>query len=274
MYKYFYAGEDKLQSAWFKHTVGNSSTIVLGGAFIQSVLYLAIQRTDGVYLEKANYAPGVVDTGVNFVTHYDRRITEAQCVSVVYDAGSNKTTWTLPYAVDGTMKIVTRETNPGQTLVIENPTTTTLRASGDKTTTKVYIGQTYSRSYEFSKFYYREESKQGSSIVTAGRLQIRTCTLQYEDTGTFNVSVTQDHRDPSNYVQFRELSDVAFTGRVLGAGSNLLGAIALASGEFTFPVWAENTKVTITVSSDSFLPMHLLSAEWEGFYHARSRRIG
>jgi hypothetical protein len=274
MYKYFYAGDEKLQSAWFKHTLGGSGTVILGGGFIQSVLYLTIQRADGVYLEKANYAPGVVDPSVNFVTHYDRRITEAQCTSVVYDAVAGTTTWTLPYQIDGTMKVVTREVNPGQTIVTTQPTNTTLRCLGDKSTTKVYIGQTYSRTYEFSKFYYREEGKQGSAIVNAGRLQIRTCTLQYSDTGTFNVSVTQDHRDPNNYVQFRELNDVAFTGRVLGAGSNLLGAIALATGEFRFPVWAENTKVTITISSDSFLPMHFQSAEWEGFYHSRSRRIG
>jgi hypothetical protein len=274
VYKYFYAGDEKLQSAWSKMTLGNAATEIIGGDFIQSVLYLAIQRTDGVYLEKANYAPGTVDPDVNFVTHYDRRITEAQCTSVAYDAGTNLTTWTLPYEVDGTMKVVTREVLPGQNIVVSNPTPTTLTASGDKTATKVYIGQTYSREYEFSKFYHREEGKQGSAIVTAGRLQIRTCTLTYSDTGTFTVSVTQDHRDPNSYVQFRDIRDTAFTGRVLGAGSNLLGAVALASGEFRFPVWAENTKVTIKVSSDSFLPMRLLGAEWEGFYHSRSRRIG
>ncbi|MGL5918126.1 MAG: hypothetical protein ACRCYM_02665, partial [Cetobacterium sp.] len=91
-------------------------------------------------------------------------------------------------------------------------------------------------------------------------------------TGTFTVTVSQDHRDPSNYVQFRDPSDSVFTGRVLGAGSNLLGAVALADGEFRFPILSENTKVTITVTTNSFLPMHLLGAEWEGFYHSRSRR--
>jgi hypothetical protein len=273
MYKYFYAGDEKLQSAWSKHTLGGEGTIIIGGDFIESTLYLAIQRVDGVYLEKATYAPGVTDPDVNFVTHLDRRITEAQCVSVVYNSGTNTTTWTLPYQIDGTMRIITRTTSPGSTLVISQPSPSTLSATGDKTLTTVYIGQTYSRQYQFSKFFYREEGKNGSTIITAGRLQIRTCTLTYSDTGTFTVSVAQDYRDPSSYVQVRDLNDAAFTGRVLGAGSNLLGAIALASGEFRFPVWAENLKVTITVSSDSFLPMHLQSAEWEGFYHARSRRI-
>ena len=275
VYKYFYAGDEKLQSAWMRMTFGNAATKIIGADFIDSTLYLVIQRTDGVYLEKSNYAPGIVDPNVNFVSHYDRRITEDECVSVSYNAGSNLTTWTLPYAVDGTMRIVTRETTPGQVIVTSNPTSTTLTASGDYSTRTVYIGQVYTRSYQLSKFYYREERSGGGggNIVAAGRLQVRTCTLLYADTGTFNVTVEQDHRDPSNYVQYRDPQDSVFTGRVLGAGSNLLGAVALASGEFRFPVWAENTKVTITVSTDSFLPMRLVGAEWEGFYHARSRRV-
>lgn len=276
MYKFFYAGDEKLQSAWDKMTMGDSNVKVLGGEFIESVLYLTIQRSDGVYLEKCNFAPGTTDAGVNFVTHYDRRITEAQCVSVVYNAGSNTTTWTLPYGIEetpGTWGIVTRTTSPGQELTITNQTSTTLTVAGDKSATTVYIGRLYTRTYTFNKFYMREENRNGgSTIITAGRLQIRTCTITFADTGTFTVTVTQDHRDPSSYVAYRDPFDSVFTGRVLGAGSNLLGAVALADGEFRFPVMSENTKVTITVSTNSFLPMRLLSAEWEGTYHARSRR--
>lgn len=276
MYKFFYAGDEKLQSAWKKMTMGDANTKVIGGEFIESVLYLAIQRSGGVYLEKCNFAPGVTDIGVNFVTHYDRRITEAECVSVVYNGGSNTTTWTLPYTIEetpGTWGIVTRTTNPGQVLTITNQTATTLTVSGDYSARTVYIGKLYTRSYTFSKFYMRQEERNGgSSIITAGRLQIRTCTISYANTGTFTVTVTQDHRDPSSYVAYRDPFDSVFTGRVLGAGSNLLGAVALATGEFRFPVMSENTKVTITVSTNSFLPMNLLSAEWEGTYHARSRR--
>lgn len=271
LYKFFYAGEEKLQSSWSRFTMGGAGTVVLGADFIESVLYLTVQRTDGVYFEKLNFSPGAVDTGVNFVTHYDRRLTEAQCTSVVYAAGV--TTWTLPYAVDGTMKVVTREVSPGLLITVTNPTTTTLVASGDYSTTKVYLGQTYRRSYTLSKFYLREEGKDGKSIVMTGRLQVRNATLAYADTGTFTVTVSPDYRDPSSFVEYRDPADATFTGRILGAGSNLLGAIALASGKFTFPVLSKNDRVTIEISSDSFLPMHLLSLDWEGLYHARSKRM-
>ncbi|OQW34869.1 MAG: hypothetical protein A4E20_01445 [Nitrospira sp. SG-bin2] len=274
VYKYFWGKDkEKLQSAWSRMFVGGASTIIVGGDFIESVLYLAIQRQNGVFLEKINFSPGLTDPNVNYVTHYDRRITEAQCTSVVYNAGANQTTWTLPYEVDGTPKVVTRLTNCGVVIPVTNPTSTTLVATGNYSATTVYIGQTYMRTYTLSKFFYRDDAKNGGAIVAEGRLQVRTCTLVFSDTGLFNVTVSQDYRDPNSYVQYRDPQDSSFTGRVLGAGSNLIGAVALASGEMTFPVWAQNDKVTITITSDSFLPMHLQSAAWEGFYHARARRV-
>lgn len=271
IYKFFYAGEEKLQSSWSRFTLGGAGTVVLGADFIESILYLTVQRIGGVYFEKLDFSPGAVDAGVNFVTHYDRRLTEAQCTSVVYAAGV--TTWTLPYVVDGTMKVVTREVNPGLLITVTNPTTTTLVASGNYSATKVYIGQTYSRSYILSKFHLREEGKDGKSIVMTGRLQVRSATLAYADTGTFTVTVSPDYRAPSSFVEYRDPADATFTGRILGAGSNLLGAVALATGKFTFPVLSKNDRVTIEISSDSFLPMHLLSLDWEGLYHARSKRM-
>jgi hypothetical protein len=261
MYKFFYAGDEKLQSAWSEHTMGVAGTKVLGGEFINSLLYLTIQRPDGVYLERMNFAPGVTDPNSTFVTLYDRRITEEDCTSVIYNGVY--TTWTLPYVADGTMKVVTREVNPGQLITVTAPSTSTLRAVGDYTTTRVYIGQPYLRTYTFSKLYLREERNGSSIVITTGRLQIRTMTLLYSRTGAFTITVTPDYRDPSTSV---------FTGRILGSGANIIGNVALADGEFRFPVLSENHKVTITVTTDSFLPCHLLGAEWEAHYWTRSPR--
>ncbi|MGL5935026.1 MAG: hypothetical protein ACRCZI_05330 [Cetobacterium sp.] len=274
MYKLYYVGEEKVQSAWYELTMGNPlHTKVLGAEFIGSILYLVMQRLDGVYLEKMNYAPRISDPFVNFVTHYDRRITDLDCTSITYNSGTNKTSWTLPYQIDGDLRAVTREINPGQIINLTYTSGTTIEATGDHSLRKMYFGMSYMRTFTFSQFFLREANKDGGeTVVTSGRLQLRTCIIRYARTGTFTVTVSQDHRDPSNYVQFRDPSDSVFTGRVLGAGSNLLGAVALADGEFRFPILSENTKVTITVTTNSFLPMHLLGAEWEGFYHSRSRR--
>ncbi len=313
IYKYFYSGDEKLQSSWSVMHLGNSNTKVLGIDFIESVAYVVVQRADGVYLEKMNFAPGATDavsdtiivtssdgsgfaldlidllTGfasvgssssttvpggpVNFVTHYDRLITEAECTSVTYDAGTDQTIWELPYQVDGTMKVVTRGETPGQLIALTYQSGTTIKATGDHTLKSVFIGQTYMRRYRFSKFYLREENKDGAAIVLQGRLQLRTATLAYADTGTFTVTVAQDFRNPNTYVQYRDPADAVFTGRVLGAGSNLLGAVALATGDFKFPILSKNDQVIIEITSDSFLPMHLLSLDWEGLFHARSRRV-
>ena len=271
VYKFFFARDEKLQSSWGKLIVGNAVTKVIGGDFIGNMLYLAIQRIDGVYFEKLDFSPGLTDPNVNFVTHYDRRITESETASVVYDPPTDKTTWTLPYQIDGTMKIVTRETDPGQVVTTTDPTPTTLEAAGNFSSTKVYIGQTYMRKYRFSPFFMRRDTSNGKTIILQGRLQVRTLTIAFSDTGSFIVTVAPDHRDISSYVLVRDSFDAAFTGRVLGAGSNLIGAVALATGEKRFPVLSQNDKVTIEVTTDSFLPMRLLSADWEGFFHARNR---
>ena len=47
---------------------------------------------------------------------------------------------------------------------------------------------------------------------------------------------------------------------------------AIVSGTFNVPVQAENTQHTVTVETDSYLPMHVVAAEIESFYHRRSRR--
>lgn len=270
LYKYFYAGDQKLQSSWSDDTLGTGT--ILGGDFIESILYLSVQRSDGVYLEKLDFSAGATDPGVNFTTHYDRRITEAAC-SVSYNGGLNETTWTLPYAIDSPMRMVTRVTNPGQEITLTYQSGATIKAAGDQSAKTVYIGEKYTRTYRFSKFYVREENKEGKAIVLEGRLQLRKGTLAFANTGTFTVTITPDHRDPNTYVQYRDPTDAVFTGRILGESPNLLGAVALASGEFSFPILSQNTKVTIEISTDSFLPMRLLSLDWEGFFTARSQRM-
>lgn len=262
VYKYFYAGEEKLQSSWFRFRLGTGITAVLGGEFINSVLYLVIQRGDGVYLEKMNFAPGVVDQGQTYITHLDRRVNETQC-TVSYDSGTNYTTVTLPYQIDGTIKCVTREVNPGQLLTLQQTAPAAVRLVGDYSTAKLHFGQSFLRSYTLSKFYLREERGSTTVVNTTGRLQIRTAAVIYAKTGTFTVEIQRENSDTDLRV---------FTGLILGAGSTVLGSIPLPDGKYQFPVLCQNTQVTITIWTDSFLPCHLISVDWEGEYYGRARR--
>lgn len=269
-YKYYWEGEQKLQSAWFRWTFGTNAQ-VLGHEFIETTLYLVIQRGDGVYIESVSVAPGQVDDFVDYVTHIDRRITDDECTSVTYDAVTNRTTFTLPYIPDDAVSIVTRQTSPAATLApgrilpVLSAVTNTVVIKGDHTATPVWIGNMYAKSYTFSHFFIREQTKTGGTTINnSGRLQIRTLTLVADRTGYVTVKVTPQYRDTSTYL---------FTGRIIGDGANLINEVALVSGKKRVMVMAKNDGVTITIYSDSFLPFRIMSAEWEGEFTARSQRI-
>ena len=44
----------------------------------------------------------------------------------------------------------------------------------------------------------------------------------------------------------------------------------IASGRFSIPIQSKNTDYTVAISSDSVLPCHFVSAEYEGYYKNRA----
>ena len=88
--------------------------------------------------------------------------------------------------------------------------------------------------------------------------------VSYEDTGFFKVQVTPEARSTFEY---------EFTGVVLNQASSTIEDVILSDGTFRFPIQSKNDRVTITIVSDSYLPAAFQSAEWEGYYTIRSRRI-
>ena len=71
----------------------------------------------------------------------------------------------------------------------------------------------------------------------------------------------------------RSTSTKSFTGRNLGSVNNIIGQVSIDDGTFSFPVLAKSDQVDIELESDSFLPCVFQSAEWEGFYMLRSKRL-
>jgi hypothetical protein len=109
IYKYFYSGEEKIQSSWSKWEFDVGCEI-LSAEFIESTLYLTIKRADGVFLEKVNIEVGFKDAYSDFSTRLDRRLTNS-ATTLLYNATSDTTKITLPYAYTGadTLQVVTRD---------------------------------------------------------------------------------------------------------------------------------------------------------------------
>lgn len=267
LYKYFWNGSEKIQSAWSRWDMCGE---VLSAAILNTGVYLIMQYGDGVYLEKMDITPGYKDEGETFEYCLDRKITERDVTLGAYDAINKTTAITLPYDIPAgyTPVVVTRTGGPDapgnllrrvdvtgpRTIIVEGP---------DAHGRKLFIGIPYESSYTFSTFAIREGDSKGNAVTT-GRLQLRRLTLNCSNTGFLHMYVTPKFRPTSTYT---------FTGRELGHGTNIIGAIPLYTGTINFPILSLNTQVEVKVGSDSFLPFALVNASWEGFYNTRNARV-
>ena len=267
LYKYFWNGSEKIQSAWSRWDMCGE---VLSAAILNTGVYLIMQYGDGVYLEKMDITPGYKDEGETFEYCLDRKITERDVTLGAYDAINKTTAITLPYDIPAgyTPVVVTRtggQDAPGNLLRrvrVTGPRTLTVEGP-DAHGKKLFIGIPYTSSYTFSTFAIREGDNKGNAVTT-GRLQLRRLTLNCSNTGFLHMHVTPKCRPTSTHT---------FTGRELGHGTNIIGAIPLYTGTINFPILSLNTQVEVKVGSDSFLPFALVNASWEGFYNTRNARV-
>jgi len=260
IYQWFFANQRRLQSAWHKWTIGDANdTKILNVDFIGTNLYLIIERSDGVYIETVDCAPASVDDGETYLTHLDRKLDNTQ-VTESYNAGTNITTITLPYAIDANMKLVGKSgasNKAGRDISLASQTGTTITVAGDITGFNYFIGEQYQFTYTFSQQYLAlGTNTEGSRTrIREGRLQIRNWTVSFNDTGYFQSSVTPEARSAST---------ATFTGTIVGTG--LAGTVNLEDGDFTFAVQSRNENLTITLTNNSHLPSNFVNAEWEGYY--------
>ena len=238
VYRYYWNGNEKLQSAWSKWVFDGD---VLNADFNKSEIYMIVKRGNDVCLEVINLGTdsAIAVTDANHPILLDRR--------VKLESGG---TTTVPYTDSDTIYV----TQDGAQIAASALAST---LSGGQV---VYAGVPYTFKYKFSEQVIKNEN----SPITIGRLQIRNMNIVYNDSGFFKTKVTPFKRNTTNKV---------FTGRNLGSLNNVIGQVSIDSGTFSFPVLSKSNQVDIELESDSFLPCAFQSAEWEGFYILRSRRL-
>jgi len=285
VYRWLYGGDgQKALSAWFTYTI-NTNRSILNVDFIGTDLFAVIEEANKVTLEKIPFETEFRETNASFEYHLDHKVTEATTgVSVSYSSGTGLSTFTVPYRLRANMNIVGRYLGSGETSTfvdaqgntktlvsgqvlsttnLTNGSTSTITATGDFRNSKFIIGEPYEMHYRFSKQRLTEQGA-GSPEYVGGRLQIHHFYIKYEDAGFFKVEVTPENRDTSIH---------KFTGRLLGSASASIGQINLDTGTFKVPIMSKSDRVDIDIKNDTFLPTRLASAEFEGVFHIRSRRI-
>ena len=285
VYRWLYGPDgNKALSAWFTFTI-NSNRSILNVDFIGTDLFAVIEEANKVTLEKIPFETDFRETNASFEYHLDHKVTEATTgVSVSYSSSTGLSTFTVPYRLRAKMNVIGRYLGSGETSsfvdaqgntqnlvsgqVIKttnttNGSTSTITATGDFRNSKFIIGEPYEMHYRFSKQRLTEQGA-GSPEYIGGRLQIHHFYLQYEDAGFFIVEVTPENRDTSVH---------KFTGRLIGSASATIGQINLDTGTFKVPIMSKSDRVDIDIKNSTFLPTRLASAEYEGVFHIRSRRL-
>ena len=135
-------------------------------------------------------------------------------------------------------------------------------ASGVTVPNYVVAGEAYTFKYKFSEQVFKAGDKDPTRMA---RYQLRNMGLNYNDTGSFNVTVASTGRGSKV---------TTFTGRILGQDDNLLGySPVVEDGTLKVGIQSQAKETTITITNDSHLPSTFQNAELEGFVTLRNKRI-
>ena len=237
VYRYYWQGREKLQASWSRWVFDGD---VIGVSFNLADIYLLIKRGSSLFLERINLSvdEAATYTDGGFSIHLDRRV-------ILQTGGLT----TAPYTDSNTIYV----SEDGGTLPLS--AVAAKLAAGEV----VFAGVPFTFKYQFSE----PVAKINNTPVTRADLRIRNWSVSYNDTGFFTITTTPARR--SSYTR-------SFTGRIIGGASNLLNKAAIDSGSYEFGV-VGNSDTEVLIESNSHLPCAFQSAEWEGFYVLRSRRM-
>lgn len=259
VYKYLFIDSQRVQAAWSKWDVQG---VVYGGQFIDSYLYLIVERNGCYCLEKISFTLNTTDfAGEAYRTLLDCKHTY-QIPADCYDSLNDETTVSVSdifgniYEQDRQYSAVASDgtyakAKEGKLVFI-----------GDYSNKMLTVGINYDFKIVMSTIMVKQSDNGNTQALIEGRLQLRQMWFNYADSGYFKVTV--DIKDKQAYVY-------EYTSRLLGTRFNILGAMPFTTGSFKFPIQAKNENVNICLETDTPLPVSLVGAGWIGNYQRRTR---
>ncbi len=259
VYKYLFIDSQRVQAAWSKWDVQG---VVYGGQFIDSYLYLIVERNGCYCLEKISFTLNTTDfDGEAYRTLLDCKHTY-RIPAACYNSLNDETTVSVSdifgniYEQDRQYSAVASDgtyakAKEGKLVFI-----------GDYSNQVLTVGINYNFKIVMSTIMVKQSDNGSTQALIEGRLQLRQMWFNYADSGYFKVTV--DIKDKHAYVY-------EYTSRLLGTRFNILGAMPFTTGSFKFPIQAKNENVNICLETDTPLPVSLVGAGWIGNYQRRTR---
>ena len=259
VYKYLFVDGQRQQASWSKWDMEDN---IVGGDFVNSYFYLVIERNGWFCLERMSFT-------------FNTKDNDDEPYRVLLDS---KRTYTVPsgtYDDINDVTVLDVETILGDTydsskvysvvtedMVYETAKDGTVTLRGNYEDTVVTIGLNYMFRISLSPLYVKQEGSTGYQAMIDGRLQLRQAWFNYSRSGGFVVSVNVPTKREYTY---------EFTSRELGTLNNILGEMNFNTGKFKFPIQSQNTECTISLYSDTPLPLNIVGAGWVGNYVRRTR---
>lgn len=260
IYRYYWAGDQKVQSSWTKWVF--DGTEILDLAIINSTAYLVV-KTDGVvYLEKMELDTGAYDGSLEFKIALDHRIPAS---SAVYSSNTKLTTLTFPKVpwIGNPTVVTLAGLEPRIRSITRNPSTTVIEVYGDWGGQDFVGGMQFDSLIELSMFVYRKADAQGKSVpISTGRLQVGGLKLAFTEGTHFTARVKTDGREDATHVYgpFRVNETNSFTDTLIEA-----------SGTYFIPIRSINTAATVILENNTWMSSAFISATWDGRYNAHHR---
>lgn len=262
IYKFLFLNDSKAQASWSRWTFDGE---IIGADFINSIMYLVINRGSNTFLEKLPISYNTKD----FVSEPYRVMLDRKFKTTLHGT-FDKDTKEMRYDVKSIYGDAYSEPRE-YTIVLKNGSV----YSGKDTVViphqvepledfECYIGVPYEFKFTYSTFFIKQTSQTGTDTIPNDRLQLRFLHINYDNTGEFEVIVNATGKTPKHY---------KMTARIVGTPSNQVGIHPLETGEFRVPLMGRNTDTEITVINTSPLPSAFNTTVWQGLVTYKFRQI-
>lgn len=250
LYQFYLNGNEKLQSAWSRQVIDGTIKNI---AFRGSELWLEVMHNGQRIMATMDFMTKRSRSRTNYVPALDYYIE--------YDDPS--TIIELPYIPVTSNFTVLVPNGKGEYTPIKSYGLNFANLTVKKYD-KIYIGEKFERYYEFSECWHNTGNKATDVSLASGRMQLRKWTVNYTQSGPFDVIVTDKIRGGQTYYK----SDLN-----LHLNSAILGSPLLHAGSFTVPCRGRNDEISVAIKANNWMPQTFLSANVYMNYTRHTRTI-
>jgi len=263
-YDWLWQGSDKVQSAWGKITFTEGDKI-LHLAFVDDKLRVVIERDSLAVMCETVDLGDADSTGLTFPVRLDRQ----SDATFTWDATDEvwKTTDTLASVDINNIRVVRStgcyEAELGALVNIERVGSELW--SYDNLSTEIectcIIGVPYTCSFTPTNPVVKDQNDKAMNL---DHLTVGAFYVNYNTTGAVT-AIVED-------IYGRERTS-EYNNRIVGGPENIIGFATLVEGQHRIPIRAKSDKYTLTIETDSHIPLTIRDFSFNGNLNRRGQRI-